>query len=73
LVEIWKTPSIESEIFLILGNLDNPQFLEIFTLLPLFNDRKKNFMGRQRHPYELGEKKTAQKRALDEEVMHKQF
>jgi hypothetical protein len=46
LVEIWKNPTIESEIFLILGNLDNPKFLEIFTLLPLFNDRKKNFIGR---------------------------
>jgi len=45
-VEIWKTPTLESEIFLILGSLDNSKFLEIFTLLSLFNDRKKNFMGR---------------------------
>jgi hypothetical protein len=45
LVEIWKIPIVESEIYLVLGSLDNSKFLEILTLLPLFNDRKK-FVGR---------------------------
>jgi hypothetical protein len=60
LVEIWKVPIVESEIFLVLGSLDNSKFLEIFTLLPLFNDRKMSWVDK-RHPYELDEKKLDRK------------
>ncbi len=67
LVEIWKIPIVDSEIFLVLGSLDNSKFLEILTLLPLFNDRKTSWVDK-RHPYELDEKKLA----LDEEEMHGQ-
>jgi hypothetical protein len=60
LIEIWKIPTIESEIFfLILSNLDNSKLLEILTLLQLFNDGKFSCVDK-RHPYELDEK-TAQK------------
>jgi hypothetical protein len=55
LVKIWKIPTLESEIFLVLGSLDNSNFLEILILLPLFNDRKIS-CGDKRHPYELDEK-----------------
>jgi hypothetical protein len=59
-VEIWKIPIVESEIFLVLGSLDNSKVLEILTLLPFFKDRKNSWVDK-RHPYEL-----------DEEEMHRE-
>jgi hypothetical protein len=50
---------------LVLGNLDNSKFLEIFILLPFFNDEKNSSIDK-RHPYEVDEKKL-HKKALDEE------
>jgi hypothetical protein len=71
LIEICKIPTVETEIFfIILSSLDNSKFLEILTLLPLFNDEKISWVDK-RHPYELDEK-TAQKGLLDEEEMHGQ-
>jgi hypothetical protein len=48
-----------------LGSLDNSKFLEIFILLPFFNDGNFSWVNK-RHPYEMDEKKL-HKRALDEE------
>jgi len=46
----------------VLGNLDNSKFLEVFILLPFFNDGKISWVNK-RHPYEVDEKKkTTQKR-----------
>jgi hypothetical protein len=70
LVKIWKIPTVESEIFLVLGSLDNSNFLEILILLPLLNDRKILCVDK-RHPYELDEK-IAPKKALDDEEIHGQ-
>jgi hypothetical protein len=33
LIEIWKNPTVEGEIFFILSSLDNSKFMEILTLL----------------------------------------
>jgi len=41
--------------FLVLGNLDNSNFLEIFILLPFFNDEIVSLVDK-RHPYEVDEK-----------------
>jgi hypothetical protein len=70
LIKIWKIPTLESEIFFILSSLDNSKFLEILTLLPLFNDEKNSWVDK-RHPCELDEKNCT-KGALDEEEMHGQ-
>jgi hypothetical protein len=59
LIEIWKIPTIESGIFLILSSLDNSKFL-ISTLLPLFNGEKTSWVD-TRHPYELDEKSLHKK------------
>jgi hypothetical protein len=56
LIEIWKNPTVEGEIFFILSSLDNSKFLEILTLLPLFNYGKFSWVDK-RHPYELDENK----------------
>ncbi len=60
LVEIWKIPIVESEIFLVLGSLDNFKFLEILNLLPLLKIEKKSWVDKRR-PYELDEKKLDRK------------
>jgi hypothetical protein len=60
LVKIWKIPTVESEIFLVLGSLDNSNFLEMLILLPLFNDRKISCIDK-RHPYESDEKNCTKK------------
>jgi len=60
LVKIWKIPTVESEIFLVLGSLDDSNFLEILILLPLLNDRKIPCVDK-RHPYELDEKNCTKK------------
>jgi hypothetical protein len=63
--KIWqkyeKFTPLKVKSFFILGSLDNSEFLEILTLLPLFNDRNNSWVDK-RHPYELDEKKTAQKK-----------
>jgi hypothetical protein len=43
-----------------LGSLDNSKFLEIFILLPFFNDGNFSWVNK-RHPYEMDEIKTTQK------------
>jgi hypothetical protein len=57
LVEIWEIPSVENEFFLVLGNLDNSNFLEVFIFLPFFNDGKFSWVNK-RHRYEVDEKIT---------------
>jgi hypothetical protein len=60
LVETLEIPTIESEFFWVLGSLDNSKFLEIFILLPFFNDGNFSWVNK-RHPYEMDEIKTTQK------------
>jgi hypothetical protein len=51
-----ENPTVEGEIFFILSSLHNSKFMEILTLLQLFNDGKISWVD-ERHPYELDEKK----------------
>jgi hypothetical protein len=53
---------------LILGSLDSSEFLEILTLLPLFNGRYNSWVDKS-HPYELDEKNCT-KKALNKENMN---
>jgi hypothetical protein len=53
---------------LILGSLDNSEFWEILTLLPLFNGRNNSWVDK-RHPYEL-DKKNCTKKASNKEKMN---
>jgi hypothetical protein len=69
-VKIWKIPTVESEVFLVLGSFDNSNFLEILILLPLFNDQQISCIDK-RSPYKLDEK-FVPKKALDDKEMHGQ-
>jgi hypothetical protein len=53
---------------LISGSLDNSEFLEILTLLPLFNVRNNSWVDKRR-PYELDEKNYT-KNASNKEKMN---
>jgi hypothetical protein len=62
--KIWqkyeKFTPLKVKSFFILGSLDNSEFLEILTLLPLFNDRNNSWVDK-RHSCELDEKKLHKK------------